>query len=236
MQGYCVAVGVIVAVFISSSALAGTKTFTEGYEGWGSSTTFDFTQIRTSGGTDYFGWDPLEIDASFSGGQFVFDISMPRALTGGDNFDLVIDWDNDGVDSDGDFLVHYANNGSSAGGGWDGVWDAKSYSGNWQHIGGDGLDDLTQTTISASTSDQRNFEISFAGSNDITYQWLSPLGDEGFPESWAGEAVVISSWDGADPDTNTAVAVPLPAAAWAGMALLGGMGGVAGLRRKLRRA
>jgi hypothetical protein len=36
--------------------------------------------------------------------------------------------------------------------------------------------------------------------------------------------------------SGTATLVPLPAAAWGGLALLGGMGGVAGVRRKLRRS
>jgi hypothetical protein len=189
----------------ASGANAAATTVKTGTEGWGGAT-FDFTKTQAVGGTDYFGWDPLEIDGSWSGGTFSFDISMPRALSGGDNFDLVIDWDNDGVDSDGDFIVHYANNGSSAGGGWDGVWDAKSHqSGNWQHIGNNGLADLTQTNVAAGTSDNKNFSIKFDGTEDISYQWLSPMGDEGFPESWTGEAAIIGFWDGSSPEDNVLV-------------------------------
>jgi hypothetical protein len=202
---------------LASGANAASTTVTKGAEGWGGPT-FNFTQTRTENGTDYFGWDPLQIDGSWSSGTFSFDISMPRALSGGDNFDLVIDWNNDGVDSDGDFIVHYANNGSSASGGWDGVWDAKRrQSGTWQHIGPNGLDDLTQTDVSASTNDDKNFSIAFDGTEDISFQWLSPMGDDGFPESWTGEAVIIGFWDGSLPGDNVAVEaseaadVPTPA-------------------------
>jgi hypothetical protein len=88
--------------------------------------------------------------------------------------------------------------------------------------------------VNASTSDQRNFEVSFDGTSDISYQWLSPLGDDGFPqeENFVGEAVVIGFWDGGDPADNIAVratSVPLPAS----FALFGvGLFGLAALRRR----
>lgn len=224
----------MIFVGATTATAANATTITEGSEGWGGPA-FDFTNTRTANGTDYFGWDPLKIDAEWNNGTFNFDINMPRQLTGGDNFDLVIDWNDDGVDSDGDFLVHYANNGSSAGGGWDAVWDAKTYtSGSWQHAGSGGLGDLTQPNVTASTSDKENFQISFDGNSDISYQWLSPLGDEGFPESWTGEAVVIGFWDGGSASDNVSVAasstsVPLPATA----VLFGaGLLGLAAFRRR----
>lgn len=205
----------IAGVTVLSTPAAATTVVTEGSEGWGGPS-FDFTDTQTVGGTDYFGWDPLDIDASWSAGTFNFDISMPRTLTGGDNFDLVIDWDNDGVDSDGDFLIHYANdNGLSGGWDIDSGWDAKVYSAGWIHAGSNGLADLSSTipslNVTASTSDDRNFSIAFDGSSSISYQWLSPLGDEGFPESWTGEAVVIGFWNGASPDDNVPVNVPVSA-------------------------
>lgn len=218
----------VAGLLAAATASAGITTVTQAHEGWGGPT-FDFTQTRTVGGTDYFGWDPLTIDASWSSGTFTFDITMPRALTGGDNFDLVIDWNNDGVDSNGDFLVHYAA-GNFASGGWDSQWDAKVYSSGWQHAGSNGLADLTQTTVNGSTSDQQNFQVSFAGNSDISYQWLSPLGDEGFPESWTGEAAVISFWNGGDPSDNVPVLVPAPGAVLLGLM---GCGAIGAFRRRL---
>jgi hypothetical protein len=200
---------VILSGLLAPSAAVATSV-TSGAQGWGGSA-FDFTQAQTVDGAEYFGWNPLTIDAGWSNGTFTFDITMPRELTGGDNFDLVIDWNNDRVDSDGDFIVHYANNGANNG--WDGIWDAKSHvNGNWSHIESEGLGDLP-ITVDATKLNDRQFQISFDGDSDISYQWLSPLGDDGFPEGWTGGAVIIGFWDGDSADDNIPVPVSASAAA-----------------------
>ena len=196
-------------------------TFTEGHQGWGGPL-FDFTQTQNVDGTDYFGWDPLEISVSLTGGMFSFDISMPRALTGGDNFDLVIDVNNNQMDDAGDFLVHYANNAPVDG--WVDAWDAKVHDGStWVH------QDPLPAGVSATQIDGKNYNVSFdasiVGGGPFSYAWLSPLGDDGFPESWTGEAVVVSNWQPGD-----YVTVPGPAS----LAAFLGLGGLTASRRRRR--
>jgi len=181
-------VSVVAVLAIANVALADTATITQGYEGWCSGVLFDFTQTREG----YFGWDPLTISADYSASAFNFDITMPRDLSGGDNFDLVIDVNNNGTDDSGDFLVHYANNAPVDY--WLNTWDAKTYqSGSgWVH------QDALPTGVTATRTDAKHYNVTISdaagGGNPISYAWLSPLGDEGFPASWCGEAVIISTW------------------------------------------
>ena len=217
----------LVFFFLAGVAMASANTFTtsEGYKGWGGSETIDFTQTVTVDGTDYFGWNPLTVESSYAGGQFIFDITMPRALTGGDNFDLVIDHNNNNMDDDGDFLIHYANNAPVNY--WVTAWDAKVYNGGWNH------QDLLPTGVSASKIDASNYQVtidpSLIAGDTFKFAWLSPLGDEGYPEGWTGEAVIISNWSSGNYAQAASAAVPVPAAVW----LLGsGLLGLIGIRRK----
>lgn len=228
--------GFIACVLTAGPALAGTQVITDAHEGWGSSTTFDFTQTQTVGGVDYFGWDPLTINGYYSGGMYNFDISMPRGLTGGDNFDLVIDADNNDI---GDFLIHYSNNGSAAGGGWLGVWGWKvgTNSGGYSSPQNVPASGVSYSITGYDGSNARDFSISFdqnelALGNSIQYAWLSPLGDEGFPQSWPGEAAIINNWTDGTSEGWTSVVVPVPPAAALGLVGMAGVGVIRRFRKK----
>lgn len=215
-------VGAAVAMLATvSTAQAGTQTIEKAFEGWGASTQFDFTQVQTVDGVDYFGWNPLVVDGKYQGGKFLIDIMLPKALSGGDNFDFVVDADNSKTDSDGDFLFHYANNGPV------GSWTdsdkimAKNYNSGWGAPENDLPSGASLTEIDAD-----EFRIEIDGSlvsGDLSYAWLSPLGGVPPQFGWTGEAAVISTWNNSNlPDNGFAtVAVPSPSAALAGLALIG---------------
>jgi hypothetical protein len=68
---------------------------------------------------------------------------------------------------------------------------------------------------------------------DDTYAWVRWHEENLAPINFSGTYTILESSGTASVNL---IAVPLPTAAWAGMALMGAMGGVAGIKRRLRRA
>jgi hypothetical protein len=99
--------------------------------------------------------------------------------------------------------------------------------------------------VSASAAEALNFNAGMGsdGQAEDCNQLVFDLFGLGFGVGDSVSTVYIENIDAgsgiSDPDfifAGMATAVPLPAAAWAGMALLGAMGGVAGIKRRLCRA
>lgn len=109
----------------------------------------------------------------------------------------------------------------------------------WDHaIGDNSTGPGGGTVIPNSADDEAGYLDLIANNNVAQNSWQPHWFVAGFDPTVPGDYLfTLTAFDERGPRASTSMTVtvvPLPAAAWAGLALLGMMGGVAGLRRKLR--
>jgi hypothetical protein len=187
-----------------------------GYGNTSGNTGIGFMQLYDEdGNTD------TSLSMAFSGFDGTYYTQFDLSLTGGAT-----------TESDyGRFSVYDNNNDG-------GIWH--SYSLN---LTATGLEGQLAGNLIASDNHPTGVSGSFTGLFQLTENQTSP-DNQGYylvdleldMVNWAYEMDQQDQLTGtAFYPSEFAVAVPLPAAAWAGMALMGALGGVAGIKRKLRR-
>lgn len=184
-------------------------TITEGYEGYGGEL-FDFTKVETIDSTEYFGWDPLIITKNHDMEcNVVFTIVAPEGIDETpENFGMPFDTDCDGVM---DWQIQYHADPASED--RDFRW---AYS-PMVDTDGDGVVDTYKKDVGApprnwdplpswieATKDGKTFTIKIdsdkLGNNNgkaddcgLSYRFglFMVENDDGYPESWSGEAAII---------------------------------------------
>ena len=169
---------------------------TEGHEGW-AEPVFDFTRPLQYKNDTYFGWDPLVLTKKHTFGCKVeFIIEVPQGMENGtqENFWAEIDADNDST-ADWQFSFHsnladhypkdywsFRENGEDG-------WGPHIALPSW--IVGENIDwKKFKITID---SDRLGNDNGRADDCGLPYGFalFAVEGDEGFPESWPGECVVV---------------------------------------------
>lgn len=155
---------------------------TQGTEGWDGSE-FNFTQTRTADGEDYFGWDSMSVEKRFSDGDYVMEITVPQGIENPpENFWMEVDQDGDGTD---EWQVKYHADTSEI----PGHWGFRTHDEGWEKTTTN-----LPSYLEVSENNQKTFTLRIDASQvgkSFDYNLWAVESDEGFPESWSGEAVIV---------------------------------------------